>query len=82
MDEQLSHLDFLTNPGYTQGRVSLFQQSIKTYWKMKCILVKALAATEKQSLTSSILFQLQQLKMDMHAISKVQILLNDKVGKL
>ena len=82
MEEQLSHLDFLTDLGNTQGRVSLFQQSVKTYWKMKCLLAKALAATERKSLTSSILFELQQVKMDMHAISKIQIQLNDQVGKL
>ena len=82
MEEQLSHLNFLTDPGNTRGRVFLFEQSIKTYWKMKCLLAMALAATERKSLISSILSELQQVKMDMHAISKIQIQLNDQVGKL
>ena len=82
METQLSQMDFITDPGSTQGRVSLFQQSVKTYWKMNCLLAKAMACQEEKSLNSSILFELQQIKMDMHAMSKAQIQLNDRVGKI
>ena len=82
MAAQLSQMDFITDPGSTRGRISLFQQSVKTYWKMKCLLAKAMASKEDKSLTSSILFEMQQMKMDMHAMLKVQIRLNDRVGKI
>ena len=82
MDAQLSQMDFLTDPGSTRGRVSLFQQSVKTYWKMKCLLAKAMASKEDKSLTSSIQFEMQQMKLDMHAMLKVQMHLNDRVGKI
>ena len=49
---------------------------------MKCLLAKAMTSKEDKSLTSSILFEMQQMKLDMHAMSKVQMKLNDKMGKL
>ena len=73
MEDQISKMDFITDPGSTRGRVSLFQQSVKTYWKMKCLLAKALACKEEKSINSSILFELQQMKLEMHAMFKAQI---------
>ena len=82
MEEQSSKMDFITDPGSTRGRVSLFQQSVKTYLKMKCFLAKALACKEEKSISSSILFELQQMKLDMHEMFKAQIQLNDRIGKI
>ena len=35
-------LDFIKDPANTRGRLSLFQQTIHTYWTMKCLLAKAM----------------------------------------
>ena len=41
-----------------------------------------MACQEEKSLNSSIMFELQQMKMDMHAMFKAQIQLNERVGKI
>ena len=40
--EQKLRMEFILDPGSTRGKVSLFQQSVKTYWKIKCVLAKAM----------------------------------------
>ena len=70
MEAQISKMNFIIDPDSTRGRVSLFQQSVKTYWKMKCLLAKAMACQEEKCINSSILFELQQMKLDTHAMFK------------
>ena len=41
-----------------------------------------MACQEEKSINSSILFELQQMKLDMHVMFKAQIQLNDRVGKI
>ena len=35
-------LDFIQDPGNTRGRLTLFNQTIHTYWLVKCLLAKAI----------------------------------------
>lgn len=35
-------LDFITDPGNTRGRLTLFQQTVHTYWILKSLLAKAI----------------------------------------
>ena len=35
-------LDFITDPGNTRGRLTLFNQTIHTYWIVKCLIAKAI----------------------------------------
>lgn len=40
LKQQEATMDFIFDPGNTRSRVSLFQESFKTYWKLKCVLAK------------------------------------------
>ena len=57
LKEQEAKMDFILDPRSTRGRVSLFQWSVKTYWKMKCVLAKAMANMEVKEENSSMLFE-------------------------
>ena len=35
-------MDFITDPGHTRGRLTLFNQTVHTYWIVKCLLAKAI----------------------------------------
>ena len=35
-------MDFITDPGNIRGRLSLFHQTVHTYWIVKCLLAKAM----------------------------------------
>ena len=35
-------IDFITDPRNTRGHLSLFNQTVHTYWIMKCVLTKAM----------------------------------------
>ena len=73
IQSQQEGIHFLSDPGNTRGRVSLFQQSVKTYWKIKCVLAKALSSMQEKKINSSLLFELQQIKQDMREITNAQI---------
>ena len=73
IQEQQANIDFITNPGSTRGRISLFQQTIKTYWKFKCVLAKAMISMQQQEAHTSVLFELNQIKQDMRAMTKTQM---------
>ena len=75
-------MDFVTDPRSTKGRVSIFQQLVKTYWKMKCLLGKVMDSNEEKEANSSIMFELQQMKQDIHEMFKVQIQTNDRIEKI
>lgn len=82
LEEQEAKMDFILDPGSTRGRVSLFQQSVKTYWKMKCVLAKAMANMEVKEANSSMLFELHQIKQDMHNMMKTQLQINERIGHI
>ena len=37
----------ITDPSHTQGIISLFHHSIRTYWLMKCLMVKAIMSLQE-----------------------------------
>ena len=49
---------------------------------MKFLLAKAMASKEEKEDNSSILFELQQMKQDIHEMFKVQIQKNDRIEKI
>lgn len=73
-------MDFLTDPGSTWGRISLFQQSVKMYYKFKCVLAKALMSMKDQEVHTSILFYLHHIKQDMSSMTKTQMQQNARIG--
>ena len=40
--KQKAILDFIYDPRNTRGRLSLFYQSVNTYWKIKCVIANAM----------------------------------------
>ena len=82
LKEQETRMDFISNPGNTRGRFSLFQQSVKTYWKFKCVLAKAMLSMLEKEVNSSMLFELQLLKQDIREMSKAHIQANDRIGRI
>lgn len=41
-DAKAEIIDFVTDPGNTRGRLSLFNQTVHTYWIFKCLIAKAM----------------------------------------
>ena len=70
LKEQEAKMDFTSDLGNTRGRVSLFQQSVKTYWKLKCVLAKAMSSMKEREGNSLVLFELQQIKHEIHEMAK------------
>ena len=60
-------MEFILDLDNTRGRVSLFQQTVKTYWKFKCVLAREMESLRKKELKSysSVLFELQAMKQEM-----------------
>lgn len=49
---------------------------------MKCVLAKAMPSMEAKEENYSMLFELQQMKQDIHEMVKVQIQRNARNGKI
>ena len=84
-------MDFVTDPGNTRGRLSLFNQTIHTYWIMKCFLAKAihsiLPSREKQEpkmldLLQDIDIQLQHIKVTQYQATNHIGRIEDRVGRI
>ena len=85
-------LDFIQDPGNTRGRFTLFNQTIHTYWLMKCLLAKAIQSAHPpeykvqpktklflKDLLENIDTNLQHIKFAQHqAIQR----LDDRMGRL
>ena len=80
--QQRATMDFLLDLGSTRGRVSLFQQTVKMYWRFKCVLAKSLMSMKEQDAHSSLLFELNHIKQDMTTMTKVQQQQNDRIGRI
>ena len=50
------------DPGHTRGRTSLYQQSIRTYWVIKCLLAKAIMSLAEPKLD----FKLEAILVDIN----------------
>ena len=42
IEGQAKSMNFVNDPRNSRGHISLFHQSIHTYWTIKCVLAKAL----------------------------------------
>ena len=82
LQHQRDTMDFLLDLGSTRGRVSLFQQTVKMYWRFKCLLAQALMSMKEQYAHSSLLFELNHIKLDMTTMTKIQQKQNDRIGRI
>ena len=72
-------MEFVNDLGNTRGHISLFHQSIHTYWTLKCVLAKALrslklieGSLEVFSILQEIKIELQDIKVSQyHAIAQI-----------
>ena len=76
LKEQEARMDFISDRGNTSGKFSLFQQLVKTYWKFKCVLAKAMLSMQEKEANPLLLFELQQIEQDMREMAKAQIQAN------
>ena len=84
-------MDFITNPGNTMGRLTLFQQTIHTYWIVKCLLAKAMqsfppnpARTEPKivDLLRDIQNQLNHIKITQYQATNRISRIDHRVGRM
>ena len=57
-------MDFVSVPGNTRGRLSLFHQSIHTYWTLKFVLAKALLSLQENEGNPDVVSILQEIKKE------------------
>ena len=62
IEVQEENMDFVFDPGNTRGRVSLFHQSIHTYWTLKCVLAKALQSLQPSESRPEVIPILHEIK--------------------
>ena len=82
-------MDFITDPGNTRGRLTLFQQTIHTYWILKCLLAKAMqsfppiqAQKNPPKIESSIKDMLQDMQDQLYHIKITQYQAADRISRL
>ena len=61
---QVETMDFVSDPGNTRGRLSLFHQSIHTYLNFKCVLAKALQSLQENEGSPTVVSILQEIKKE------------------
>ena len=65
-------MDFLYDSGNTRGRLSLFHQYFNTYWKLKCVLTKAMTSMLEIEGNPLVVLELQQIKHEIQDIAMSQ----------
>ena len=61
-------MDFLSDPGNKRGRLSLFHQSVHTYWILKCVLAKAMTSMQEMEGNPNMVSDMQQIKQEIQEI--------------
>ena len=81
-------LDFIHDPGNTRGRLSLFNQTIHTYWLVKCLLAKAIQSAHPpefkvQPKTESFLKDLlEKIESHLQHIKITQYQVTDRIQRM
>ena len=89
-------LDFITDPGNTRGRLTLFQQTVHTYQILKSLLAKAIQSihpshAEQNSTKTEIYLldimnhmedQLQDIKITQYQATDIISRVDDRVGRI
>ena len=69
--KELQHV--IIDPGHTRGRISLFHHSIKTYWLVKCLLVKAITSIEEARVEPKVISTLVEINRSILEINLCQL---------
>lgn len=82
-------LDFITDPGNTRGRLTLLNQTIHTYWIMKCLIAKAMQSlplvrfkTDPAKKEPSLQNLLEDMQNQLHHIKITQYQATDQISRL
>ena len=77
-------LDFITYPGNTKGRLSLFNQTVHAYWIMKCFLAKAMQSLHPRNETQepTVMELLQDIDIQLQHIKVTQYQATDCIGRI
>ena len=74
MEQQEATMDFISDPENIRGRLSLFHQSIHTYWILKCVLVKAMTSMQEMEGNPNVVSVLQEIKQKIQQIGYLSIM--------
>ena len=82
-------LDFINDPANTRGRLTLFQQTIHTYWTMKCLLAKAMQSfppgqknLDITNMEARIMEKLEDMQDQLSHIKITQYQAADRISRL
>ena len=80
--QQEATMDFLLDPRNTRGRLSLFHQSIHTYWILKCVLEKEMTSMQEMEGNPDVVSVLQQIKQEIQEICMSQYHAMTRIGRI
>ena len=75
-------MDFLYDPENTRGSLSLFHQSVNTYWKIKCVLAKAMTSMQEIEGNTIVVSNSHQIKQEIREISRSQYHATTRIGRI
>ena len=75
-------MDFICDPGNTSGWVSLFHQSVNMYWKLNCVLAKAMSSMQEMEGNPAVVSEVQQIKQAIQEIAKSQFQATTRIGQI
>ena len=77
-------MDFITDPRNTRGRLSLLNQTVHTYWIMKCVLAKAMQIFHpgKENEALVVMELLQEINIQLQHIKVTQIQAIAQIGRI
>ena len=77
------------DPGNTRGRLTLFQQTVHTYWLVKCLIAKAIQSfhpgqtrTDATKLEPRLLELVQNMQDQLQHIKITQYQATDRISRL
>ena len=75
-------MDFITKLGNIKGRLSLFHQSIHTYWTLKCVLAKAFLILQEMAGNPNMVLVLQEIKREIQEFRVSQHYAMARLGRI
>ena len=77
-------MDFITNPSNTHGHLSLFHQTIHTYWIVKCLLAKAMQSfpPHQEKIEPKVVDLLQDIDNQLNHIKVTQYHTTDSISRI
>ena len=77
-------MDFITDPSNTRGRLTLFHQTVHTYYIVKCLLAKAMQSfpPHQEKIEPQIVDLLQDIQNQLNHIKITQYQATDHISRI